>query len=506
MYATVGQVKVDPGQRGRRRASSSRSVVIPRAKGLAGFQGGHWARVLGGDVGYSLMLFDTEANARAAADQVAQGPSAGRAAGPPATFVSVDACEVIAAGLVQWTLSWCYGRAPTPAPTDSEHRHLLLAARPPPAYPERMAGKAKFAERMASHVGEPIDAACPITHSGGTAGRIGGAVGGAVGAGIACDGQGRGSPTSRSPQFAWLGLGAEHFTLTKASAMGKPTGDPLARLAYQDVSGVELTSGKASVRADLDLADGRHLAFEIQSRGTGTSSVVVLRVPEGALLARLTRAAPRTGTGCERRGRRCRCGRSRSTRASSGRTRTAGPLGPSESWSDERTVRGVDHDLPHVVGHSGPAGHSRRGLRQGRPRPRRSSSAPTLGSDTSPGSRLPWSWARGSLRRPLLVVGCPPTGSGHRGAPAHLTLRRRRPSGRCAPDRKRWVVWAWALTFPAFWRPRPDLRGATSGVFPPDPDRAPLSATRRGAMGTTSCCWFGIAQIMCSCGSAVSSG
>ena len=47
-----------------------------------------------------------------------------------------------------------------------------------------MAGKSKYAERMAGHVGEPIDAACPITHSGGTAGRIGGAVGGAVGARI----------------------------------------------------------------------------------------------------------------------------------------------------------------------------------------------------------------------------------------------------------------------------------------------------------------------------------
>jgi len=140
-----------------------------------------------------------------------------------------------------------------------------------------MAGKAKYAERMASHVGEPIDAACPITHSGGTAGRIGGAVGGAVGAGIASTG-GAGESDIEIPQFAWLGLGADHFTLTKASAMGKPTGDPLARLAYQDVSGVELTSGKASVQADLDLADGRHLAFEIQSRGTGKSSVGVLEL------------------------------------------------------------------------------------------------------------------------------------------------------------------------------------------------------------------------------------
>jgi len=140
-----------------------------------------------------------------------------------------------------------------------------------------MAGKAKHAERMAGHVGEPIDAACPITHSGGTAGRIGGAVGGVVGAGMASTGGGAPSDIE-IPQFAWLGLGTERFTLTKASAMGKPTGDPVAQIAYKDVTGVELTSGKASLKADLDLTDGRHLAFEIQSRGTGKPSIGVLEL------------------------------------------------------------------------------------------------------------------------------------------------------------------------------------------------------------------------------------
>lgn len=140
-----------------------------------------------------------------------------------------------------------------------------------------MAGKSKHADRMTSHVGEPIDAACPITHAGGTAGRIGGAVGGAVGAGIASSGR-AGETDIEIPQFAWLGLGAERFTVTKASAMGKPTGDPLAQIAYREVTGVQLTSGKASMQADLDLADGRHLAFEIQSRGTGKPSIGVLEL------------------------------------------------------------------------------------------------------------------------------------------------------------------------------------------------------------------------------------
>ena len=65
--------------------------------------------------------------------------------------------------------------------------------------------------------------------------------------------------------------------MTKASAMGKPTGDPLAQIAYAEVTGV-LTPGKASLQADLDLADGRHLAFEIQSRGTGKPSIGVLEL------------------------------------------------------------------------------------------------------------------------------------------------------------------------------------------------------------------------------------
>ncbi len=95
MYATVGQVKVDPGREDEARKLLE-ELVVPRAKGLAGFQGGHWARVLGGDVGYSLLLFDTEANARAAADQVAQGPPPGAPPDPPATFLRVDVCEVIA--------------------------------------------------------------------------------------------------------------------------------------------------------------------------------------------------------------------------------------------------------------------------------------------------------------------------------------------------------------------------------------------------------------------------
>ena len=95
MYATVGRVKVDTGREDEARKLLE-EVVLPRAKGLDGFKGGHWARTLDGDVGHSFLLFDTEAHARAAAEQIAQGPPPGAPPDPPATFVSVDVCEVVA--------------------------------------------------------------------------------------------------------------------------------------------------------------------------------------------------------------------------------------------------------------------------------------------------------------------------------------------------------------------------------------------------------------------------
>jgi len=64
-------------------------------QGMAGSAGGYWARSLSpeGDlIQHSVWLFDTEENARAAEmtfNQLRGMPDA------PATFVSVDVCEVI---------------------------------------------------------------------------------------------------------------------------------------------------------------------------------------------------------------------------------------------------------------------------------------------------------------------------------------------------------------------------------------------------------------------------
>jgi hypothetical protein len=142
-----------------------------------------------------------------------------------------------------------------------------------------MAGKAKYAERMAKHLGEAIEAACPITRAGGTTAQIGGTVGGAVGAGISGAAKSRVTDVEIG-QFAWLGLGPDHFAITDASFSGKPTGDPLARAAYADVTGVEVTPGKLTLRVDLDLSDGRHLVFEAKRHGQNKANVGVIELLE----------------------------------------------------------------------------------------------------------------------------------------------------------------------------------------------------------------------------------
>ncbi len=140
-----------------------------------------------------------------------------------------------------------------------------------------MAGKDKYAQRMTDHLGEPVDAACPITRTGGTVAQIGGTVGGVVGAGFSSGARSAPSDVTIG-QFGWLGVGAERFSLCNASFTGKPSGDPLAQVAYADVTAVSLTEGKITLRADLDLADGRHVAFEIKRQGANKASVPVVEL------------------------------------------------------------------------------------------------------------------------------------------------------------------------------------------------------------------------------------
>jgi hypothetical protein len=140
-----------------------------------------------------------------------------------------------------------------------------------------VAGKSKYAEQLGKHLSEPIEAACPITSPGGTAMQIGGGVGGLAGAAIASAPKKQTSDVAIG-QFAWLGVGADHFAITKANFMGKPTGDPLARVAYADVTDAIVTEGKLTLRVDLDLQDGRHVAFESKRHGQNKPSVEVIEL------------------------------------------------------------------------------------------------------------------------------------------------------------------------------------------------------------------------------------
>ncbi len=93
MYTVIGRVTIHPGHEDETLAMIS-GGGIAMVQGMAGSAGGYWARTLkGGDlVQHSFWLFDTEEHARAAEamfNTLRDMPDA------PATFISVDVCEVI---------------------------------------------------------------------------------------------------------------------------------------------------------------------------------------------------------------------------------------------------------------------------------------------------------------------------------------------------------------------------------------------------------------------------
>jgi hypothetical protein len=94
MHAVIGRVKIKPG-RADEALSMLRERGVAMLQGMAGSAGGNWARSLSLDgdlIQHSFWIFDTEENARAAEatfNTLRDIPDA------PATFVSVDVCEVI---------------------------------------------------------------------------------------------------------------------------------------------------------------------------------------------------------------------------------------------------------------------------------------------------------------------------------------------------------------------------------------------------------------------------
>ncbi len=92
MRVVIGRVMIKPD-----RADEALTMLGERGvamlQGMAGSAGGYWARSQGGDIiQHSFWLFDTEENARAAEatfNQLRDMPDA------PATFISVDVCEIV---------------------------------------------------------------------------------------------------------------------------------------------------------------------------------------------------------------------------------------------------------------------------------------------------------------------------------------------------------------------------------------------------------------------------
>ncbi len=93
MYAVIGRVKIKPGHEGETRAMVA-DHGIAMVEGMTGSSGGYWSRTTNGSdvIQHSFWLFDTEENARSAE---ATFSALRNMAEAPATFVSVDVCEVI---------------------------------------------------------------------------------------------------------------------------------------------------------------------------------------------------------------------------------------------------------------------------------------------------------------------------------------------------------------------------------------------------------------------------
>jgi len=88
MHAALVAVRIDPEQADASRAALENQVV-PMVKAAPGFVAGYWMEPAD-DTGYSIVLFDSEEHARAAA------PPEGASPAPGVTVVRSEFREVIA--------------------------------------------------------------------------------------------------------------------------------------------------------------------------------------------------------------------------------------------------------------------------------------------------------------------------------------------------------------------------------------------------------------------------
>ena len=92
MHALVVRVKIHNADRTREMLNSQ---VVPQASGAPGFKAGYWTWPTGGGElnGLSMIIFDSEENARAAGDRVSAIAAGAR---DDVTLDSVEVREVVA--------------------------------------------------------------------------------------------------------------------------------------------------------------------------------------------------------------------------------------------------------------------------------------------------------------------------------------------------------------------------------------------------------------------------
>lgn len=91
MHALVGAVEID-SSRGAEAEALLNETLVPMIRQMTGFVSGTWARSVDGTQGRSIILFESEDAAGAAAKAAAEGPPPGA----PVTFVSADVFVVVA--------------------------------------------------------------------------------------------------------------------------------------------------------------------------------------------------------------------------------------------------------------------------------------------------------------------------------------------------------------------------------------------------------------------------
>ena len=91
MHAVVVTVGIDAAH-GDTATEMLHSTVVPDVKSTPGFVSGTWARSEDGTKGHSLVIFENEAAAKAAASQARQGPPPGA----PVKVLYAEVYEVLA--------------------------------------------------------------------------------------------------------------------------------------------------------------------------------------------------------------------------------------------------------------------------------------------------------------------------------------------------------------------------------------------------------------------------